>query len=101
VGAIFYSKFVGDTAFDDRISVHKGKYKFKDFKDILSILYNLRSSIAHGGFGFDFFNKNKIRYLLDELFKKVGVGEVHSDMKSIYYAHLLIALGFLENHKRI
>ena len=36
--------------------------------------------------------------MLDELFKKVGVGEVRSDMKSNYYAQLLIALEFLESH---
>ena len=98
VGAAFYSKFVGKIPFEDSDPFQKGKFKYKDFKDILRILYSLRSSIAHGGFGFDFFNKAKIRDSLDDLFTKVGVGEVRKDMKSIYFGHLLIALAVLENH---
>ena len=98
VGAAFYSKYVSETAFQENSFVRKGKFETSNFEDILRILYKLRSSIAHGNFNLTFFSDEKIRELLDDLFSLVSVGKFNKDMKRIYFAHLLIALGILENH---
>jgi hypothetical protein len=98
VGAAFYSKFVSDKTFENEISFshRRGKYSYKDFKDILHMLYDLRSSIAHGGFGLNYFNKKKKK--MNDLFTKVGVPEVGQDVKSRYFLTLLQALDILEEH---
>ena len=98
VGAAFYSRFVTESSLENIPGPRKGKIPFSDFKTILGILYNLRSSIAHGGFGFDFFNDKNIRKDLDKLFETVGIAAIEKTMKSMYFAHLLIAVEILEAH---
>jgi len=98
VGAAFYTKYVNEASLESDIMKQRGKFSYTEIKNILQILYDLRSTIAHGNFNLTFFSKKKIRESLDDLFSKVGVGEVNKNMKSIYFAHLLLSLGFLENH---
>lgn len=98
VGAAFYSKYVNRESLGRAVGFHTGKFTYKEFKDILNIIYGLRSSIAHGGFGFNFFEKEKIQKSLDKLFEKVGVSAVDNKMKTVYFANLMAALGILEVH---
>lgn len=98
VGAAFYTRYVKQTSLERSNINQRGKFTYTEIKNILRILYELRSAIAHGNFNLTFFSEKKIRKLLDDLFAIVGVGEVNKDMKSIYFAHLLLALGLLENH---
>lgn len=98
VGAAFYTKYVDEISLKSKNPDSKRKFIYKDFKNILGILYDLRSDIAHGSFNLAFFNDKERRKRLDKLFSLVGVGEVNKDMKSIYFAHLLLALGLMENH---
>lgn len=98
VGAAFYSKYVNEESLGRTVGFHTGTFTYKEFKDILNIIYGLRSSIAHGGFGFGFFEKEKIQKSLDKLFEKVGVSAVDNQIKTVYFSNLITALGILEVH---
>lgn len=94
VGAAFYSKFVNDAPIKYTTGYSK-KYSYKDFKGILQLFYDLRSSVAHGGLGINYFSK---RDKMNKLFKKIGIMEVNQDVKSLYFINLLQALDILVRH---
>lgn len=98
IGATFYSKYVKEESLGRTVGFHNGKFTYKEFKDILNIIYGLRSSIAHGGFGFSFFDNNKTKKSLDRLFKMVGAPAVDNQIRTIYFNNLIAALGILEVH---
>ena len=98
VGAAFYTKYVNETSLRKNPIDSRGKFTYTEFKNILQILYDLRSTIAHGNFNLTFFSEKKIRKSLDDLFSIVHVVDVNKDMKSIYFVSLLLALGLLEKH---
>ncbi|MBK9924558.1 MAG: hypothetical protein IPP66_04625 [Anaerolineales bacterium] len=98
VGAAFYTKYFQKSSLQRNDINQRGKFTYTEIKNILRLLYDLRSTIAHGNFNLTFFSEKRIGKLLDNLFSAVGVGEVSKDMKSIYFAHLLLSLELLEGH---
>lgn len=106
VGAAYYSKYVNVPDLSRNELDNNRKFSYKDFKTILGILYNLRSVIAHGNTNLKaiFFGGEETKSVkgtrsdLKRLFSLVRIGEVNEDMRSIYFAQLLLALQRLESH---
>lgn len=89
IGAVFYEKYVSDeyfASFNSSIT----KLSFTDFLEVLKILYDIRSKIAHGTHNF---LSNRIDNMLQKL-------NVHSptDSNSAFRQHSLIALNLLQVH---
>jgi hypothetical protein len=97
VGAAYYAKHVDARTLQQQEPPRK-KLTVQQMMAVLRILYGLRSSIAHGEWRLDFFQDKRTKQKLNRLFSHLGVGAVNEDTPSIYYGHLLLALGLFEVH---
>jgi hypothetical protein len=97
VGAAFYKTYVNSEILSKSFGRDTRKLTFSEFKSVLKFLYDLRSQIAHGDMQREFFGNKNLKKM-NKLFKLLSVGEVKPEMKTILFAHLILAVQQLEPH---
>ena len=95
VGSAYYAKYVTD----DFLSQYEDgarKLNPSEIKELLGLLYSLRSAIAHGKGGS--YSSGKSTKLWKRLFEILHVAETDPTDRSKFYSHVLLSLGILQKH---
>jgi hypothetical protein len=104
IGAAYYTKFVMEDDFVEDFPDKNQKLSFSQVQRLLGLLYDIRSTVAHGRARSLFAGKKTKRKKNDrqnkwkEILKCMNVADKEPRDKTWFFSHILMALGHFERH---